>query len=771
MKLINKTIQELFAENKKLTFLVGAGCSVDSPSCLPAGREMMEAIINYTCAESEIKKILNLDQLRFEQVVEIVRDILDKDLKIIDYYGLCNSPNYQHFFLADMIKKGHFVMTTNFDFLIEYALQQSEVPNDDIKPVITENDFKQFSNPINLYKERKKTVYKIHGSTKNIITKENTKKSLVATLQAFGSAKEGENVFQVEPFKRPLFDNISNGRTLIVMGYSGSDDFDIVPTLMVLKNLKNIIWINHIQDDGGIEKIYEIDDSTIKESEKFDKINKILTDIYRMHNAENIYRVDTNTTRLIKKSFEIKLNNDIKTFSINLLSWFENEINSPNEFDKYIIPYKIYNDLSQYDDAMKCSQIILKIAKHKKDDRWKSTALNNIGLLLYNKGQLDEALKYYREALEIAEQLGDLRRKATDPNNIGQLLDGKGQLDEALKYYREALEIAEQLGDLRGKATDLNNIGSLLQDKGQLDEALKYYREALEIAEQLGDLRHKATDLNNIGALLYGKGQLDEALKYYREKVSLLKKLEVIEIRNNLIGKLPDSIGQLKLFRWLDIRNNQIKELPESMGDLSSLETLRLGENKLSILPKSFGKIQSLKSLSIGSNNFTEIPEAIFDLQKLKEIFLSKNLISNIPERVENLKELEELFLIDNKIQYIPLNLCKVVKLKELLLSYNKLDDLTEAIGELINLEVLRVDNNNLKTLPESIKYLKKLLTIDIHNNPLESILFSLKELKNLKFISLSKNQIDLIDGLDDFKIGKEKDSRIICSRIKPKIT
>ena len=163
MKLIKKTIQELFTENKKLTFLVGAGCSVDSPSCLPAGREMMEAIINYTCAESEIKKILELDQLRFEQVVEIVRDRLDRELKIIDYYGLCNTPNYQHFFLADMIKKGHFVMTTNFDFLIEYALQQSEVPNDDIKPVITENDFKQFSNPIKLFNKGKKTLYKIHG--------------------------------------------------------------------------------------------------------------------------------------------------------------------------------------------------------------------------------------------------------------------------------------------------------------------------------------------------------------------------------------------------------------------------------------------------------------------------------------------------------------------------------------------------------------------------------------------------------------------------------
>ena len=32
-----------------------------------------------------------------------------------------------------------------------------------------------------------KTVYKIHGSTKNIITEENTEYSLVATIQALAS--------------------------------------------------------------------------------------------------------------------------------------------------------------------------------------------------------------------------------------------------------------------------------------------------------------------------------------------------------------------------------------------------------------------------------------------------------------------------------------------------------------------------------------------------------------------------------------------------------
>ena len=115
MKLTNLKITDLITPDAKLTFLVGAGCSIDPPSNLPAGKTMMEALIRYTCAESEIPKIKELKELRFEQLMEILRERLDPELKIIDFYGLCDKPNLQHFFLADMIENGHFVMTTNFE--------------------------------------------------------------------------------------------------------------------------------------------------------------------------------------------------------------------------------------------------------------------------------------------------------------------------------------------------------------------------------------------------------------------------------------------------------------------------------------------------------------------------------------------------------------------------------------------------------------------------------------------------------------------------------
>ena len=406
MRLTNLTIRDFITPDSKLTFLVGAGCSIDPPSCLPAGRAMMDAIIDYACAESEIEGIKKLKNLRFEALVEIVREQLDKELKIIDFYGLCDRPNLQHLFLADMITKGSFVITTNFDFLIEYALQQLGVPDDDIIPVITREDFEDFQDPYEQLKKGKKTVYKIHGSTKNIITEKPTRDSLIATIKAFGSNKEGENVFQLESFKQPAFANITENRSLVIVGYSGSDDFDIVPTLQVLKNLKNIIWIKYIKDDKGRDLIYEITTDVIDDPEELDKVDQILVEIKRMNNEVPVYKVNANTHRIVNEILDVKPKLSSEKFSVNALDWLKKNIILPSKIKKYSIAYKIYWDLDIYDKAMTCLENSLRIADEIGDLRAKATVLNNIGEIYRVQGNYPEALRRSEEALQILNVLG-----------------------------------------------------------------------------------------------------------------------------------------------------------------------------------------------------------------------------------------------------------------------------------------------------------------------------------------------------------------------------
>ncbi|MBD3229766.1 MAG: tetratricopeptide repeat protein [Candidatus Lokiarchaeota archaeon] len=440
VKQVKLNLQELFLRND-LTFLVGAGCSIDPPSGLPSGGKMMDAIIDYTCDESEIDNIRKLKGLRFEALVEIVRYTLDKQLHLIDYFGECKIPNLQHFFLAEMIKRGNLVLTTNFDFLIEHALIRSGVQKENIIPVITEDDFRKYKDPEDLFNKGKKAIYKIHGSTKNIITGKSTRSSLIATIQAFGSNKEGENVFQLEHFKRPLFINSTNERSLVIMGYSGSDDFDIVPTLKILEGIKNIYWINYVYHDKGREKIFEILKDTDPNFDEYKKVNQILVEIKRMNTIEHIYRIDVNTSRLVKDLIKAEYEVSEREFKIKPLEWIESNITSPSKIIKLQIPYKIYQSLNIFEPALRCCEETLKIAEEMNNQSWKRVALNNIGTINGIRGKYSEALKQYLKVLEITEHLGDLNEKFTIIDNIGAVYRKMGNYRLALKYHQKALNI------------------------------------------------------------------------------------------------------------------------------------------------------------------------------------------------------------------------------------------------------------------------------------------------------------------------------------------
>jgi len=582
MKLTNLTIKDLITPEAKLTFLVGAGCSRDKPSCLPMGGEMIEGLINYVCVDSEIDKILGkkelkdgrkLEGLRFEALAEIIRDILDPDLKFIDFYGLCDKPNVQHFFLAEMMIKGQFVLTTNFDFLIEYALQQLGIPKEDVKVVITKDDFKKFNNPQELYLKGLKALYKIHGSTRNIFTDDSTRDSLIATIQAFGTNKEGKNIFQLEHFKQPAFTNLTKNRSLVIMGYSGSDDFDVVPTLIALQDVQDFIWIHHVHDDESKELFYEIEMDDIDNYGNLTKVDRILVNIKRMNSANHVYRLDVNTTSMVRELLDFKPKLSSDNFSFTLLDWFENNIRTPSEFIRLQIPSIIYNNLSMLEDEMRCAEEVLRLAIVKNDEGWKAMALNDIAHIYYTQGNYLEALKRQEEVLQIAEKLGNLSLIASILNNIAEIYRVRGNYPEALKRYYRALKIIEQLGNLTGTATTLNNIAEIYRVRGNYHEALKRYYRALKIIEQLGDISRKASILINIGVVYYTQGNYPKALKLYYEALNIDHQL------GNLSGKATalNNIGEI--YRVGEIHFEALKwyqkalRIDDQLGNLSGKAT------------------------------------------------------------------------------------------------------------------------------------------------------------------------------------------------------
>ena len=59
-----------------------------------------------------------------------------------------------------------------------------------------------------------------------------------------------------------------------------------------------------------------------------------------------------------------------------------------------------------------------------------------------------------------------------------------------------------------------------------------------------------------------------------------------------------------------------------------------LTNNYLSKLPESIGKLSNLRTLKLYRNNITELPESLLDLQYLRELYLHENPALDIPIEV-----------------------------------------------------------------------------------------------------------------------------------------
>ena len=219
---------------------------------------------------------------------------------------------------------------------------------------------------------------------------------------------------------------------------------------------------------------------------------------------------------------------------------------------------------------------------------------------------------------------------------------------------------------------------------------------------------------------------------------------------NNLSGKIPESIGELKDLVYLNFRNNTLSgSIPKSIDSLASLECLDLSVNQLSgSIPSTIGNLSNLIILELVDNQLTgSIPESIGNLKNLRGLNLSYNKLSgSIPKSLGKLSNLEYLAFWDNKLSgRIPNELMNLSKLKELVLGYNQLTgNIPVNIDKLANLEVLDLGSNQLTgNIPASIGNMSKLIKISFWSNQLSgSIPKEMGNLSNLKYLVLTYNQL-----------------------------
>ena len=164
-------------------------------------------------------------------------------------------------------------------------------------------------------------------------------------------------------------------------------------------------------------------------------------------------------------------------------------------------------------------------------------AHNNLGIVLFQKGETDEAIAHYRTTLQMQPDFWDAdynlgsallqkgevdeaiaycnRAVAMEPNDpdaqvaLGNALVGKERMDDAIVHYEKALAIRPDYFIAR------YTLSHALLQKGEIDAAIVQSRAALEIQPENADAH------TNLGIALDEKGQTAEAITHYQKAVEI----------------------------------------------------------------------------------------------------------------------------------------------------------------------------------------------------------------------------------------------------------
>ena len=142
------------------------------------------------------------------------------------------------------------------------------------------------------------------------------------------------------------------------------------------------------------------------------------------------------------------------------------------------------------------------------------TALCNLGLALYNKGNYDEAVSYFTKALKINPQKTDTRM---DLANIFFL---QAKPEKAISHYREILKTNSENAEAH------YNMAYMLSAQKKIDQAEYHYKETIRINPN-HDKAHY-----NLGNILLNQGNIKEAFAHFAETIKI--KPDYVQAYNKL---------------------------------------------------------------------------------------------------------------------------------------------------------------------------------------------------------------------------------------------
>jgi len=220
------------------TVFAGAGISVSAG--LPLGGELVQRYLRALGrnAIGDVRRLQNTlssesSRLRPEMLFEFVLQQCGPSALAPLVGFLDAKPHMPHLFLAECLRHGNIVVTTNFDTLIEDACEELVVA---YRVIGQRREFmKVAAEPVAALGG---SIIKLHGTLERG-GPFGPDSPLVAALSQVGGG--------LPPWKSKLLRTVLTNSPIIFVGYSGGDEFDILPVLLGTSARPAMFWCEHRQ--------------------------------------------------------------------------------------------------------------------------------------------------------------------------------------------------------------------------------------------------------------------------------------------------------------------------------------------------------------------------------------------------------------------------------------------------------------------------------------------------------------------------------------------
>ena len=503
---MNAVLKTIWSEIDKGQVAVFCGAGVSVPSGIPmvgAYDEKKDRIIQGIITQillltghndNDIKAYFKV-KIPFEAFIEF---LVQNGLDLAELEPLFHGePCIYHRAIARLMKQGKIsqVCTANFDRCFEIAIQ-----NETIKDLIVAYEVQKF--PLVIKSAPNRLLVKIHGSVDDM-------QSIAITIREITKKVNRERDEMVNHF----FLRGTTHKTLLVIGYSCSDYFDIVPQVKLLIRDKPselcrlIFWEFEYGASPREVKLDELSNNAKVMLNGHPNLLLVKGDLAAMFTRRPILKVLPPAPAI---PWEIILQN-----IYSKLTSIQQELLKARLFYRINNHADAYNIFKQIIDNKLSSQKELAIA------------LSNQALILKHWGRLDDALLLHDREEAIYTTLNDRKGLIISFGNQALVMRRLGRIDEALVLHKKEEEICRDLNDEGGIGRSYGNQALALKYQNKYDDALELHRKELDIFVTVGDKSGEARSYGNKALILRRQGKAVEAMDLVRKEEDIYVELGI----------------------------------------------------------------------------------------------------------------------------------------------------------------------------------------------------------------------------------------------------